>query len=144
MVDNLDRLVRKLGTTMPNAVREQSRKDLIKSGDELVEQMKRLVPRETGQLAGTIEWKWGGGKAFKKGSQAITISAGPRWVPGKTRGRWDLAKLMEFGWVGKPGGVPFFFISYRLLKKRIKSRITRNRRKAIIKAATGGGVGKAA
>lgn len=88
-----------------------------------------MVPVESGALRDSIGWTWGDapsgaislGKA-KAGRLSITIYAGG--------GEAFYAWFQEFGTVNMPAN-PFFFPSYRKLRRKAKGRVTRKINKAI-------------
>ena len=102
-----------------------------RGAEELVAMMKRLAPIDTGDLQMSISWTWG---AAPKGSvvlaksepdskgMRITIFAGSKEA--------FYARWQEFGTTEMPAN-PFFFPSWRALRKRIRSRIVRNMKKAV-------------
>jgi len=119
--------------------------------DEIVAMMKRLVPVDNGDLRDSIGWTWGDAPSYsqrigavksKTGNLKITIYAGNSKV--------RYAHLVEFG--SAPhinGGVfagtqnpgakaqPFFFVSFRALRRRTKSRITKAINKSAKQIASG-------
>ncbi|TDH35722.1 HK97 gp10 family phage protein [Pseudohoeflea suaedae] len=138
-IQGLDRLKRKLTVTIPDAVRKAARASLEKGANEIVTMMRALVPRDTGALAASIGWTWGDApkgaltlgtvKNPREGDEYITIFAGTR---DKSLGAADAyyVGFVEFGTKhAKP--YPFFYPSYRALKKRVKSRNTREINKAL-------------
>ncbi|QNQ43052.1 HK97 gp10 family phage protein [Brucella intermedia] len=119
--------------------------------DEIVAMMKRLVPVDNGDLRDSIGWTWGDAPSYsqrvgavksKTGNLKITIYAGNSKV--------RYAHLVEFGsaphvnggmFAGSqnPGAKaqPFFFVSFRALRRRTKSRITRAINKSAKQIASG-------
>ncbi len=140
----LKSLNRKL-TKLPQAAEAAIRKAMATGADEIVALMKSLVAVDSGALKASIGWTWGdkpkGSVSIatvksKDGSLRITIFAGNDKI-------W-YARLVEFGapkhiagglfkGLKHPGAPaqPFFFVSFRALRRRTKSRITR----AITKSA---------
>ncbi|MBB4272787.1 HK97-gp10 family putative phage morphogenesis protein [Rhizobium mongolense] len=137
---------------IPKRVELAARAAMEKSADELVAMMKRLVPVEDGDLRASIGWTWGNAPAGAKvltqtdpdeRGLKITVYAGSQ--------KAYYSAFVEFGTaphnVATGGGnknfsgtanahpgsraQPFFFPSYRSLKKRIQSRIRREMKKAI-------------
>ncbi len=117
--------------------RDQIRRAMETSANEIVALAKNLVPVDKGDLKDSIGWTWGKapkgamtlGKVQSDGVDSeftITIYAGnsdayyARWV--------------EFG-TQKMGAQPYFYPSYRALRRRSKSRVTRSVSKAIKKVA---------
>lgn len=128
MVQGLDKLNRKLKVTIPAKVEAATRKAMEKGAQELVDMMKRFAPVDSGDLRDSIAWRWGEApKGAVVLAQSKSDSRGLRISVYATdfKARW-----LEFGTV-KMRAHPFFFPSYRSLRKRIKSRITREMRKAI-------------
>lgn len=132
MVEGLNSLKRKLNKTIPDAVREAAKKALEQSARELVAEMQRLVPVDSGALRDSIGWTWGDAPAgatvvgtvagSKNDTMRITIYAGGDGA--------FYARFQEFGTVKMPPS-PFFYPSYRKLKRKIKGRNTRAINKAI-------------
>lgn len=132
MVQGIHRLRRRFEKTIPDGVREAARRVLEQNATELVAEMKRLVPVDDGDLRDSINWTWGdapagtltigtvGGRAY--GTLRITVYAGG----GDAFYGW----FQEFGTVNMAPN-PFFFPSYRKLKRRLKGRVTREIKKAI-------------
>jgi HK97 gp10 family phage protein len=156
MVDGVAQLTRNLTKVIPARVKQAARTAMEQGAEETVAMMKRLVPVDTGALRDSIGWTWGNAPA---GSMVIgTIqsrqyntmriviyaagtpdthrrqsrSSGPRSRDRSRSGYFDtdLARLQEFGTHDMPAQ-PFFFVSWRVMKKRVRSRITRNIRAAI-------------
>ena len=117
--------------------RDEIRRAMETSADEIVALAKNLVPVDKGDLKDSIGWTWGKapkgamtlGKVQSDGVDSeftITIYAGnseayySRWV--------------EFG-TQKMAAQPYFYPSYRALRRRSKSRVTRAVTKAIKKVA---------
>lgn len=143
---------------IPPRVDHLTRAAMEKGADELVQMMKRLVPSDAGILRDSIGWTWGeapegsftlfkvrGSKRddAEYGALRITVYAGSRdafyvrFVEYGTAPH-DVAqgggtKGFSGSSVGHPGAraQPFFFPSYRALRKRIQSRIKREMKKAI-------------
>ena len=128
---------------LPDAARAEIRAAMEQSAEEVVAMAKRLVPVDSGALRDSIGWTWG---EPPKGSitlaqsdpnaEAITIYAGSR---DKTLGDADAfyVRWVEFGTVTARAH-PFFFPSWRALRKRVKSRNTRAVKKAFTRVAAGG------
>jgi HK97 gp10 family phage protein len=135
MVLGLASFNRKMNVAIPAKVREATRKAMEQGANEMVAFAKALCPVDQGDLRDSIGWTWGdapkgsislGGVARRKdGDEVITIYAGDD--------RAFYARWQEFG-TQKHSASPFFYPAYRTLKKRIKSRVTRNMKKAIKEA----------
>lgn len=139
MVQGLAQLQRKLTVTIPAKVEVATRAAMEKGAEELVAMMKRLAPFE--DIRESIKWTWGDAP---KGSFTIfKASGGQEYAALRItiyakdwRAHW-----FEFGTeerftktgqhTGKITATPFFFPSYRAMRKRLKSRITRQMKKAI-------------
>ena len=128
-----DRLAKKL-RQLPLIAKEEIRKALGQSADEIVALARSLAPKDSGELARSIDWTWGeapkGAMVLargKVGDLTLTIFAG--------NDEAYYARWVEFG-TQKMQAQPFFFVSYRALRKRTKSRITRATTKAAKKVAT--------
>lgn len=127
MVKGVRELEKKLAA-MPKRVEIASRKAMEKGAEELVAMMKRLVPVDQGDLRNSIGWTWGNAP---KGSTVLAESAPTERGLKITVFATDFkARWLEFGTV-KMRAQPYFFPSWRALRKRIKSRILREQRKAI-------------
>lgn len=136
-VEGLERFQRRLAA-VPKKARDELRKALELSADEMVAHMKRIVRVETGDAQMSISWTWGDApkgavvlakskrsaysKAVGAAGMSITIYAGG--------GDAFHARFLEFGTV-KMMAKPFFFPTWRIYKKRAKSRIGRATRKAV-------------
>jgi HK97 gp10 family phage protein len=163
-VERRQQLLRKLAA-LPPAARSAMKPALAQSADEMQGMMKRLAPvgpvsghnkargLQPGALRDSIVQTWGGGKerysSVAGGAGAdgdpdltVTLSAGNSKV--------RYAHLVEFGTAphengGKfkgsqhPGTAaqPFFYPSYRALKKRAKNRMSRAAKKAAQRVAAG-------
>jgi hypothetical protein len=68
MVDGIKALEKRLTKTIPEAIRKAASDAMEKGAQEVVDMMKRRVPRDTGELANTIGWTWGDAP---KGSMVI-------------------------------------------------------------------------
>lgn len=121
-VQGLDRLNAKI-RRMPVEVKKAIKDSLHQGADELVAMQKRLAPRDDGDLIDSIE------KVPGRHELALKVQAGGE--------KAFYARWQEFG---TPHHVAqaFFFPAWRALRKRIKSRITRNQNKAIKKIAGNG------
>lgn len=145
MVVGLKSLKRKLNHQIPERVRMASRQALEKNANDLVAEMKRLVPKASGDLAESINWTWGdapagslvigtvGGRAY--GTMRITVYAGDkRTIVTNERGiEFQNAFLQEFGTKDMPPN-PYFFTSYRKLRRRMRGRVTRSIKQALKKS----------
>ncbi|QFT69608.1 hypothetical protein FIU93_22675 [Labrenzia sp. THAF35] len=158
----LKRLERKLAL-MPVVAKKRIREAMAKGADEIVAMMKNLVPvsssgshgNSPGTLRDSIDWRWG--SKAPEGSVVIatvqgvgagqdltlTIYAGSKeafyaaWVEFGTPSHTAGGKFKGATIPAIPAS-PFFFVSYRALRKRTKSRITRSINKAAKEVAASG------
>ena len=107
--DQLARL-RKRFDAVPKAVRAAVRPVLDKSAEELVTRMQALAPVDDGDLRDSIRAEDGDHEL------SVRVQAGD---DGAFYARW-----VEFGTANTPAN-PFFFVAYRLSKKRLQRRIKR-------------------
>lgn len=126
---NKDKLFQALRQTVP-AIDGEVRKALAESGDEMVDKVRSLVPVDRGDLRDSVEWN------FTKQTQA-QYSRSPAIIvqEGAETPNDDAfyARWVEFG-TPETRKEPHFFPAYRLLRRKLKSRITRAMTKAIKKA----------
>lgn len=117
--------------------RDEIKRAMETSADEIVALAKNLVPVDKGDLKDSIGWTWGKapkgamtlGKVQSDGVDSeftITIFAG--------NSEAYYARWVEFG-TQKMAAQPYFYPSYRALRRRSKSRVTRAVTKAIKKVA---------
>jgi len=147
----LDRLRRKL-KRFPEAVEAEIKAAMEVSANEIVAMMKSLVPVDGGALRDSIAWTWG---AAPKGSMTIgrVQSGSGNLVITIYAGGGDAfyAFMVEFGSAPHLNGgrfqgsqhpgvaaQPFFFFSFRALRRRAKGRVTRAINKAAKQVAAGG------
>ncbi len=121
---------------LPEAVKTEIRAALATSAQEIVALAKRLVPVGTGALRDSIGWTFGkapeGSMVLAEanfGDLSVTVFAGNH--------KAFYARWVEFGTV-KMKAEPYFFVSYRTVRKRAKSRISRATTKAAKKVAANG------
>ncbi|ETX26603.1 HK97 gp10 family phage protein [Roseivivax isoporae] len=140
MVQGLSQFRARWGS-LPTRVRKAVIETLEQNAEELVQEMKANAPELSGELRKSIGWTWGdapegsmtlGRVRGDDEALVITIYAGnEKTMVTNSRGiRFQNAKLQEFGTKEMPAN-PYFFPVYRLRKRRIKSRLTRNVNKAI-------------
>lgn len=131
MVQGIAALNKKLTITIPAKVEAATRNAMEKGAQELVEMMKRLAPVRSGDLRDSIGWNW---NAAPEGSVVIAESSpdsrGLKIVVYAGDEVAFYARFIEFGTKSAPAH-PYFFPAYRAMRKRIKSRITREMKKAI-------------
>jgi HK97 gp10 family phage protein len=120
---------------LPGLTQAYVRDALAQGADEITAMQKRLAPRDDGPLQEAISWAWRR-KASLGALMTIVIRAGNAKV--------RYAHLVEYGTrPHKQGGIfkgtmhpgtspqPFFWPSYRALKKRVTARIRRAFKKAV-------------
>ncbi|TIN10387.1 HK97-gp10 family putative phage morphogenesis protein [Mesorhizobium sp.] len=123
--------------SIPAAVQKRARDAMEKGADEIVNMMKRLVPVDKGDLRDSIGWTWGDAPA---GSVTIGTVRGRsyntmRLVIYAGNDRAFYARMQEFG-IQKQAANPYFFVSYRANKARVKRRITVASRAALKELAS--------
>lgn len=111
---------------VPAAIRREVAAAHEKSAGEFVAMAKRFAPKDNGDLVESIrhERTETGGQIVRAGGAATT-----RPVRSGVKATFDYALAQEFGTARHPAQ-PFFWPTYRLIRKRINSR----RRRAIAKA----------
>ena len=138
MVQGIAALNRKLTVVIPKRVEDATRLAMEKGAEELVGMMQRLAPFQ--DIRDSIKWKWGSAPkgAFTLDKVEASEGSGLKITVYATdyRARWfEFGTSERFQKSGKSTGVlpqhPFFFPSYRAMRKRIKSRVTREMKKAI-------------
>ena len=145
-VQGLSRLSRKLRRTIPTAAKKRAKEALEASAEEIIALMKRLVPKDEGNLAESIGWTWGnvpkGAVALGRseptgnGRLRITIYAGgDKTVVTNSRGvEFQNVFIQEFG-TQEQDAQPFFFPAWRALRRRAKSRVSRGITKGVKEGA---------
>jgi HK97 gp10 family phage protein len=141
---NKDRLIRKLRAFPPRA-EAAIRKAMEDSAARIVAMMRSLAPVDTGDLQMSISWTWGDAPAGSLKIGQIKSAAGNMRITIYAGGgdAWH-ARFIEFGTQpfisgGKFAGAanpgvraqPFFYVSFRALRRSTKSRLSR----AITKSA---------
>lgn len=121
-------LVRKLGRLRDETAPQVS-PVLGEAAQKIVDMMKRQVPVDQGDLRDNINWTFGDAPkgtmrlatAKRRGGQAVvTIYAGNDKKKGQGGVYW--ARWVEFG-TAKMAGRPYFFPSYRAMRKEAKRMI---------------------
>ena len=140
MVEGVKELTDNLTKRIPKHVIEANRQAMEQGAEETVGMMKRLVPVQTGALRDSIGWTWGDAPAgsitigtvrgSKYATMRIVIYAGNEQTTVGERKQFQLARIQEFGTQAMPPN-PYFFPSWRTMKRRTRSRITRATRQAI-------------
>lgn len=131
MMDGAARFMRKMAL-IPKDVIAAVRAAMEEGAEEIVALMKRLAPRDRGELVNSIGWTWG---SAPKGAVAIsTVGDGGAGVGVITiyagGGSAFHAVFQEFGTKNMTAN-PFFYPAYRALRSRVRSRITRAMKKAV-------------
>lgn len=118
---------RRLAQIPPKAKREAYAK-LLEGAREMAGAMRSAAPTKSGALAGSIriETEEANLRVFLKAGGAATT----REVRKGSGVSFDYARAQEFGTSDQPAQ-PFFWPSYRLLKKRVRSRAVRAIGKAL-------------
>ncbi|HYD66171.1 HK97-gp10 family putative phage morphogenesis protein [Azospirillum sp.] len=147
-----DRLLTKM-RALPSEVRSAIKQALAEGADEITDMQRRLVPKQSGDLAKSIGSTFGKYRAENANVRGVSAFAGagdPDLTVTIHAGdaKAYYASFVEFGTAphvngGKfkgtqhPGTAPqpFFFPAYRALRKRVKSRITRATNRAAKKVA---------
>jgi HK97 gp10 family phage protein len=136
----LARFKRKLAA-MPAAAKAEIQAAMEASAEEIVDLMRRMVPVDRGDLRDSIGWTFGappkGTSVLATSSRSAAGSAGLVITIYAGGGDAFHARFIEFGTKSMPAH-PFFYPSWRLGKKRARSRITRATNKAAKKVAAGG------
>lgn len=126
----LDLLNRKLAA-MPKATRAEIRKVLQVSAAEMVTLAKALVPVDSGVLRDSVRSEPGEHElaiVVRAGGEATTVAARDG------QGDYDYSLGIEFGTSEMPEQ-PYFWNSFRAIKKKAKGRATRAIRRAARAAA---------
>lgn len=133
---NLARLDRKL-KRLPQVARQHMQAEMEKVAEEIVAMMRRLAPKDQGDLAASIGWTWGKApkgatvvavaKSKLGGDLTITIYAG------STEAYY--ARWQEFGTQDMPAQ-PYFYVSWRASRKTAKSQMRKAHRDAVRKVVS--------
>lgn len=128
---------------IPARATQAARVAMEQGAEEMVQMMRRLAPVDDGELRASINWKWGdappgtfeitkikGGKRAGQEVAALRVSIYANAKDSKGR---PYASWVEFG-TKNAAANPFFWPSYRALRKRVMGRIIRAIRKAIKEA----------
>lgn len=117
--------------------RDEIRRAMETSADEIVALAKNLVPVDKGDLKDSIGWTWGKAPkgAMTLGTvQTNEVDSGFTITIFAGNSEAYYARWVEFG-TQKMAAQPYFYPSYRALRRRSKSRVTRAVTKAIKKVA---------
>lgn len=151
-IKGLAKLNRKL-KAIQKAAKDEARKAVVLGAEEVAAMQRRLAPVDDGDLKESIHVTKPGETTPPYSQPGGSRTAGPEQAlitAGNTKVR--TAHLVEFGaaphingglFAGTqhPGTAaqPFFFPAWRALRRRVKSRVSREITKAIKKAAQAGG-----
>lgn len=143
-IEGKERLRKKL-RAIPVAARAEIHAALEKSASELAATATSLAPKKTGALAASIGYTFGEYKPDNANVRGIKTFGADNGVgdPDLTvtvhvgDAKAFYAAFVEFG-TQKSSAQPFFFPAYRLVKKRVKGRVTRATTKAAKAVAAGG------
>ncbi|EPE99533.1 HK97-gp10 family putative phage morphogenesis protein [Rhizobium grahamii] len=149
-IEGLKRLQAKLDR-LPAKVKQRIRDAMEAGAQEIVDLAKSLVPDDTGELRDSIGWTYGrapkGAMTLATvestgGDLTITIYAGnseafyARWVEFGTSAHVAGGKFAGAKIPAQPAR-PYFYVSFRAKRKRVKGRITRAINKAAKDVAAG-------
>lgn len=134
-VEGLERLKRRL-EALPKAAKTEVRAVLEKTADEHVALAKRIAPKgDKHALEQSIHKRAGRHDLSVEtaaGGKATTKPTTPKAA--REKSEYDYALAQEFGTQDMPAN-PFFFSSWRTMRKKVRGRATRAMRKAVKKAA---------
>lgn len=117
--------------------RDEIKRAMETSADEIVALAKNLVPVDKGDLKDSIGWTWGKAPkgAMTLGTvQSNEVDSGFTITIFAGNSEAYYSRWVEFG-TQKMAAQPYFYPSYRALRRRSKSRVTRAVTKAIKKVA---------
>jgi len=130
MSAQLERLKKRMAA-IPQRVKHGVQPALKQSGDELAGMMKHLAPKLTGDLADSIAVTTAGNSTppySQPGGSMIVPENAVAITAGNSKVRYP--HLVEYG-TAHAHAQPYFWPSYRLLKKRLSNRIKRSIRKSV-------------
>lgn len=133
-VERLDRLRRKL-RALPDALKEATREGFAQTAREMTGMMERIAPEISGDLKESIEWHFADNSDSRVGVKgregfAVIITAGGE----KNKDPGFYATHVEFG-TAHSAAHPFFFPSYRALRRRGRARVSRKQSQALKRIA---------
>lgn len=131
---------------IPEAVRKAAAREMERGAEEMVQEMRRVAPFDAATPDGIhlrehIGWTWGDAPAgsftmgeIKSGPDAgieyaalrITVYANPKDKKGRPYASW-----VEFGTKSGNTARPFFWVTFRKYRRRIRSRVLKAIREAI-------------
>lgn len=124
-LNSMDRF-RGLTVALRKEVRASAIDELKASAQQLADQMRAAAPQgPTGNLKQSIRVVPG-----KKETQVRIVAGGPLTTVMRPGHAYDYARAVEFG-TEQTGAQPFFYPSYRLRKKKIRSKLKRRITQAI-------------
>lgn len=119
---------KKLTDELRKEVRQEAIAGLNKQAENLARTIESVAPVHEGVLKTTVRVIPG-----KKDTQVRVIAGGQKTVrPGVSSQPYDYSRADEFGTVNMPAK-PFFFPTYRLMKKKMQSAVKRSITSAIKK-----------
>lgn len=116
--------------SLPKAVRKNVEAALKQNAEELAAAIKRRVPVEYGDLQQSVTWKKGAAKSSSR-DQGADPDLTVRVVEGDKDAFY--APFVEYG-TADAAAQPHFFPTYRSMRRRLKSRLSRAVSKAIKEA----------
>lgn len=120
--------------SLPEEVKAETLKGVMKSAEELARVQKALVPVDSGDLRDSITVTGPGETTppySQPGGERVVPDYGAAVTAGNTDARYP--HLVEFGTTKAPAQ-PYFWPAYRSLRKRLQARISRASRKGIREA----------
>jgi HK97 gp10 family phage protein len=126
MVTGIDTLKRRLIDEIPKDVRAALETAMLQSADLVVAGARLRVPVDEGDLRDSIRHH--GVREGKRGGLYVAITAGEPTADGK----YNTARIVEFGTMDTPAQ-PFLLPAYRANRRRIRTRMRRAVRDAIVK-----------
>jgi len=124
---------------MPVIAKKLIKAAMEQSADEIVALMKSLAPVDSGALRDSIGWTWGRAPSGSSIAATVKSQLGSEMTITVYAGDDDAfwARWVEFGRQDMQAQ-PYFYVSYRAKRRRVKSRISRSVTKAAKRVAKGG------
>lgn len=111
---------------VPDAIRSRVRAELLRQAETLAGAMRAAAPKRSGHLAASIRIDESG--LDNRDVMSVSILAGGELTTREVRQgsgvAYDYARATEFG-TQKERAEPFFFSTYRAMKRRIRSAIAK-------------------
>lgn len=126
---NRDRLKRKM-LAIPQDVKRAMKVQNAKNAGDLVAVMKGFAPKDDGDLAASITHEEDSDNTRISQRVSAGGAATTRPVRSGASATTDYALHQEYGTENQPAN-PFFWPSWRLMRRRLKARMTRATKKAI-------------